>query len=216
MKFTALRSSLLTALIIISGLFFYGCSDSQSTSGVNTTLTSSSSSPTQAYQDLYEAVKSGEIERIKAQMSSKTLELAAMTAARYQQPVEKVLANAFTTTVKAEALPTVREERILESMGAVEVWDTETSSWQDVPFIYEDGGWKLAFGDLLAGNWKSPGEGRAARERREANTSLPSPTDGLKPMPSISEGLKKMEESNRNTNAAANTGNTTSETNKQN
>jgi hypothetical protein len=54
-------------------------------------------------------------------------------------------------------------------MGALEVWNSKESKWEDLPFIREESGWKLAVGDIFVGNWKSPGLGRDAKERAAAN-----------------------------------------------
>ncbi len=128
-----------------------------------------SDSPTEAYKQLYAAVKSKNTETIKQTMSKKTQEFAETVAARQNSPVEKVFENGFTASTFAETLPEIRDERINGDMGSVEVWNAKDSIWEDLPFVQEDGSWKFAIGELFAGSFKSPGKGRSVREKEAAN-----------------------------------------------
>ena len=60
-------------------------------------------------------------------------------------------------------------------MGSVEVWNSKDSRWEDLPFIKEDGSWKLAVGELFAGTFKieAVGRGRDFREKEAANAQDP-------------------------------------------
>lgn len=133
------------------------------------TNTPGGSTPTEAYKQLYAAVKSKDIEAIKKHLSKKTIEFGASAAARSGTTVEKMYENGFTSTTFSATLPTIRDERVKDNMGAVEVWNTEKSIWEDLPFINEDGAWKLAIGEMFAGAFKSPGKGRDEREKEAAN-----------------------------------------------
>ena len=128
-----------------------------------------SDTPTDAYKRLYSAVKAKNIETIKQEMSKKSQEFAVSVAQRQNNPIEKVFENGFTATTFAETLPEIRDERVNGNMGSVEVWNAKDSIWEDLPFVVEDGRWKFAIGELFAGSFKSPGKGRAAREREAAN-----------------------------------------------
>jgi hypothetical protein len=126
-------------------------------------------SPTEAYKQLYAAVKSKDVEKIKAVMSKNTQAFAEMVAGRQNQPVEKVFENGFTATTFSETLPEIRDERISGEYGAVEVWNSKDKRWEDLGFVFEDGGWKLAIGEMFGGTFKSPGKGRAIKEQEAAN-----------------------------------------------
>lgn len=134
------------------------------------------SSPSDAYKQLYAAVKSKNIEEIKKHLTKKTIDFGAMSAQRYGTPAEKMYENGFTATTFSETLPTIRDERINENMGAIEVWNSKESKWEDLPFIFEDGSWKLAMGELFAGTFKSPGKGRDLIEKEAANAVAGGPT----------------------------------------
>ncbi len=125
--------------------------------------------PTEGYKRLYAAVKAKDVEAIKKSMTSTSLKFAESVAARQNNPVEKVLENGFTATTFADTLPEIRDERSNENMGAVEVFNSKDNRWEDLPFVKEDGQWKLAIGDLFAGTFKSPGPGRDQKEKEAAN-----------------------------------------------
>ncbi|MFN2502040.1 MAG: hypothetical protein ABR530_08515 [Pyrinomonadaceae bacterium] len=131
--------------------------------------------PTQAYMRLYAAVKSKDIAAIKKNLTKKTIDFGAMAADRNKTPAEKMYENGFTATTFAETLPEIRDERVQENMGAVEVWNSRDSEWEDLPFMREDGVWKLAVGEVFAGIYKQPTQGRAIKEKIAANALNPPP-----------------------------------------
>ena len=154
-----LRLLALSFLLIIVGMGF-ACTGAATGGG---------GSPTEAYKQLYAAVKAKDIEGIKRSFSKQTNDFAAMAAGQQNSPVEKVYENGFTATTFAESLPPIRDERIQGEMGAVEVWNSKESKWEDLPFVKEDGSWKLAVGEMFGGTYKSPGKGRDMIEKEAAN-----------------------------------------------
>ena len=158
-----MRSLLFTTFLTALLAFILAC-DPAKTGGSIT-----NGSPTEAYKQLYAAVKSKDTEKIKAVMTKNTQAFAAMAAAKQNQPIEKVFENGFTATTFADALPEIRDERINGQYGAVEVWNAKDKRWEDLGFIYEDGAWKLAIGEMFGGTFKSPGVGRAIKEQEAAN-----------------------------------------------
>jgi hypothetical protein len=128
-----------------------------------------SGSPTEGFKNLFAAVKSKDVEAIKANVSKKTMDLAQTVSAKNNTPLEKVYENGFTATTFAESLPEIRDERVNGDMGSVEVWNAKDKRWEDLPFVREDGSWKLAVGDLFADTFQSPGKGRAVKEAEAAN-----------------------------------------------
>jgi hypothetical protein len=149
----------------------FACGDQDNANVANTEVTGGGgSSPTDAYKQLYTAVKRKDIEAIKKQLTKKTIEFGAMAAQRNNTPIEKMYENGFTATTFSETLPEMRDERIKDDMGALEVWNAKDSKWEDLPFINEAGGWKLAVGDLFANTYKSPGRGLDSLEKEAANT----------------------------------------------
>jgi hypothetical protein len=171
-----MRSILLTAFLTALLALILACQPGTSGNAVTTTNTTNGAcsvtptgSPTEAYKQLYAAVKSKDTEKIKAVMTKKTQEFAQMVAARQNTPIEKVFENGFTATTFAESLPEIRDERVNCESGAVEVWNAKDNRWEDLGFIYEDGAGKLAVGEMFGGSFKSPGKGRAVKEQEAAN-----------------------------------------------
>ena len=70
-------------------------------------------------------------------------------------------------------LPEIRDERVKDNFGAVEVWNEKERIWEEVSFVKEDGGWKVAVGDLFRGTFQSPGQSQTIREREAANLANP-------------------------------------------
>jgi hypothetical protein len=152
-----------------------------------------SDTPTAAYKRLYAAVKSKDTEEIKKNLTKKSIDFGVMAAAQSKKPVEQVYENGYTATTFSDSLPTIRDERVKDNMGAIEVWNSKESRWEDLPFVFEDGMWKLAIGELFANTYKSPGRGRDSLEREAAN-AIAGNTTQMMPMPNA----------NANSTAAAN------------
>jgi hypothetical protein len=159
----AIFKSLFLLIILISAAAFLNCSDAAPVA------VGGASSPTEAYKQLYAAVKSKDTDAIRATMTKRTIDFAQSVSERNKTPIEKVFENGFTATTFAESLPEIRDERVKGDMGNVEVWNAKDNRWEDLPFILEDGGWKLAIGDIFANTFVSPGRGRAAKEAEAAN-----------------------------------------------
>ena len=120
---------------------------------------------------------------IRNEMSAKTKEFAKAVAARQKKSEAEVLANGFTGSTFASTLPEIRDERIKDNMGSIEVWNDKDKRWDDLPYIREADGWKLAIGDLFAGTFKSPGKGQSLREQEAINAMSPNNGMQIAPVP---------------------------------
>lgn len=129
--------------------------------------------PTDAYKMLFAAVKSKDTEKIKKMMSKDSMIFAESAAKQQNKPLEAVLENGFYASTFAAALPRMRDERVKDNFGAVEVWNEKERTWEDVAFIKEEDGWKIAVGDIFRGTYQMPGKSQTIREREEANTMNP-------------------------------------------
>ena len=127
--------------------------------------------PTDAYKMLYTAVKAKNTEAIKRMMSQKTLGFAESAAAQQNTPLPKFYENGITATTFAANLPQTRDQRVKDNMGALEVWNEKDNKWEDLPFVKEADGWKLAIGDIFAGTHQSPGKGQAQIEAESSNAN---------------------------------------------
>jgi len=165
-----LRILLCISALLIIGMTF-SCSSAPAKPG------SDSDSPTEAYKRLFLAVKAKNTDQIKAEMTQATQQFAAAAAEKYKKPIEQVFENGFTGTTFAESMPPIRDERVNGDMGAVEVWNSKDSRWEDLPFMKEDGAWKLAVGNIYQGTYKSPGPGRDQRDKMAANAAGQHPVE---------------------------------------
>jgi hypothetical protein len=154
MKFQMVRKIILLSFVLTLGLGLAACKKD---------------SPTEAYKGLFAAVKSKDTEAIKKWMSKSTLGFAESVSKQQNNPIEKVFENGFTGTTFAASLPEIRDERVKDNMGAIEVWNSKAQKWEDLPFIKEEDGWKLAVGDLFAGTYLKPEPGQSQKDAEEAN-----------------------------------------------
>lgn len=171
MKFQINQKFIAAILISAFAIFGLACQSQKAPDSAPkpTTKGEGGTSPIDAYKKLYAGVKSQQIDAIKAVLSDKTIGFAQFASERQSQPFEKVLENGFTMTTFSETLPEMRDERVKGDMGSLEVWNSNESRWEDLPFIKEDGSWRLAVGDLFAGSFESPGKGLAQIESEASN-----------------------------------------------
>ncbi len=135
------------------------------------TETVKTGSPTEAYKMLYAAVKAKDKDKIKQLVSKSSIGLAEFSAAQQKKQVDDILENGFTGTTFSPTFPEIRDERIKDKFGALEVYNSQENRWEDLPFVYEDGSWKLAVGDILQDTYKSPGDGEAELERKASGNN---------------------------------------------
>ena len=174
MKFEINRKIIAAILISAFAAFGLACQNrNESNSAAKPVVVSGEggTTPTDAYIKLYTAVKAKQPDAIKAIMSEKTIGFAQCASQRQNQSFEKVIENGFTMTTFADTIPEIRDERIKDDSGSVEVYNAKESRWEDLPFIKENGSWKFALGDLFAGTFQSPGKGRAQLESEAANVN---------------------------------------------
>lgn len=155
------------ALLILTVAALFSCQDQSKVK--NSQLTNPNDTPTEAYKRLFAAVKKKDVEAIKNEFSAKTKEFAKAVATRQNVPLEKVFSNGFTSSTFSDQLPEIRDERIKDDMGAIEVWNSGENRWEDLPFIRESDGWKLAIGELFSGTYKSPGKGKSIIDQEAIN-----------------------------------------------
>ena len=163
-----IRLFLLVFTLVVTAFLINACKGGNANSN---SPSGGGGSPTEAYKNLFAAVKSKNVGDIKKQMSKASLQFAEMAAGQQSKTVDQVLENGFLASTQSPSLPPIRDERISGNMGAIEVWDSKNSRWEDDPFILEDGAWKLAVGNMFQGSWTSPGKGQSLRDMEAANAA---------------------------------------------
>jgi hypothetical protein len=150
-------------------------------------------SPSEAYKLLFAAVKAKDSETIKQLMSKSSLGFAEFNANNQKITLEKSLENGLVAPVLSPTLTEIRDERIKDNFGAIEVYNAQTKSFEDLPFVLEDGSWKVAVGDIFQDTYKSPGKGRAQIERDSSNKSVPLSSNSMSKMPDIPKGEQSIQ-----------------------
>ena len=190
-----MKTSIIKFLVILSVFLALACDGQTGSSGEN--------SPTGAYKRLYAAVKAKDTEAIKKELTKSSVDFGAMFAQRSGKTLVQAYENGFTATTFSPTLPEIRDERIKDNMGAVEVYNSKDKVWEDLPFMLEDGAWKLAVGDVFAGTYVKPGEGRSYKEKEAANATGNS---GIQQAPVPNTNVPVLPILPANANANSNTG----------
>lgn len=112
--------------------------------------------PAQAYKTMYFAVKCKNVVGIKNVLSRETIEFMTAAAEMQKKPFDEAIANGLSESTFSNTLPKLCADRVKKKMGALEVKRTD-GVWEDLPFVWEDGQWKLAVGDLFKGTYRKPG-----------------------------------------------------------
>lgn len=160
---------LFAALTLLAGAFSCGGGSKPDTDAHGDT-------PTQAYKRLFAAVKSGDANAIRAEMTKRTIEANRMSAKQAGKSEDEQISHGMTATTYSDTLPEIRDERVKGNMGAVEVWNSKDGTWEEVPFMIQDGKWKLAWGEAIFGGFVWPGKGRDQLEKEAANALRPAQT----------------------------------------
>lgn len=168
-------------------------SDNTNSNTTVSTAAAGAQTPTEAYKMLFAACKAKDVEKIKQLMSKSSLGLAEFSGSQQKKSIDDVLKNGLLAPTLAPTLSEIRDERVKDNFGAVEVFNPETKQWEDLPFILEDGGWKVAVGDVFQDKYKSPGKGRAQIEREASNTAVPMMSNSMANMPEIPKGKNSMQ-----------------------
>lgn len=120
-------------IVIISlvALFIFGCSTIQKSAG-----------PTETLKIFLEASRQKDIETVKTTLSKTTLETAEKSAREHNTTVDALLKKDDVQV--SEVLPEIRNEKIEGETATVEIKDSG-NGYETLPFVKEDGKWKIAF-----------------------------------------------------------------------
>lgn len=140
--------------------------------------TGSGQTPTEAYRLLHRAVQAKDPAAIRSVLSEGTLRFAEARASQTGESVDHVIRNGFSAPAMDPGTPQIRDEQVLGTAASIEVYNPKTRAWEMMPFVLENGGWKLAVGDAFANTWKPPGKTQTQREIEAANTAGPQMVPG--------------------------------------
>jgi len=121
-------------IIALLSLLIVGCGGAATVSSVV--------SPTDTLKNFIEASKKKDVAAIKKTLSKGSLALAEESAKKQNITVDEMFKR-DNTAMPAE-VPEIRNERIEGDAASVEVKDL-TDGYDTIPFVKEDGAWKIAF-----------------------------------------------------------------------
>jgi hypothetical protein len=104
-------------------------------------------SPTQTLKDFIEASKKKDVEAMKKMLSKGSLELIQKTADMQKTSVDEILKKNDESSLKQT--PETREEKIEGDKATVETKNPVTGEFDKIPFIKEEGVWKIALDTLM-------------------------------------------------------------------
>lgn len=105
--------------------------------------TAAMDSPSATLVTFIEAIKKKDGETIKKCLSKNALTALEATAKEGNMTVDQMIIEG--DDMSNEKTPAVRNEKITGDTATLEVEDEKEKKWDTVPFVKEDGNWKIAF-----------------------------------------------------------------------
>ena len=127
-----------TIIVVLCAIFVFGCSSLRQPQA---------KSPTEVMKALNEASKTKDVTGIKNSISKGTLSLIEESAKAQNITVDEALKKDNGAPFKD--LPEMRNEKIEGDTATVELKNATTNDWETVPFVKEDGVWRLALDKYL-------------------------------------------------------------------
>ncbi len=147
----------LTVIALVCAFFIAGCNPASQTK-----------SPTETLKVLNEASKKKDTATIKSLVSKGTLNLLEKNAKTENKTVDEILLK--DNGAPFQDLPETRNEVITGDTATVDVKNTVTGEFQQVPFVKEEGVWKVALDKALEDVMKKM---REEMNKIPANISIP-------------------------------------------
>ena len=123
-----------TTIVALFALLIFGCGGAATAPPI--------ASPTDTLKNFIEASKKKDVAAIKKTLSRGSLELAEKSAKTQNTTVDELLKRDDMPML--DEIPEIRNEKIEGDAASVEVKDF-TSGYDTIPFVKEDGAWKIAF-----------------------------------------------------------------------
>lgn len=175
-----------TIIIALCVFLFIDCSAARQTK-----------SPTEVMRALNEASKTKDVAAVKNSVSKGTLVLIGEAAKAQNLSVDEILKKDDGSPFKE--LPEIRNEKIEGDAATIEMQNATTKDWEIVPFVKEDGNWKLALDKYLddmkkkmAENVKTPPTGGD-----DSKSNASQPNDDKKPKEATEKPAEKLAKSKK-------------------
>ena len=116
------------------------------------------SSPTATFKAYFDATQKKDAEGMKKTLSKGTLEMLEGFAKMQNKSLDEALKSGLASNnQQSEKMPETRNEKIEGDKATLEVQDAKTGKWESLPFVKEDGAWKIAFDQLFRDAMKNMG-----------------------------------------------------------
>src|SRR5258708_1291780 len=117
----------------------------------------SSSTPTATFKAFYDASKKKDVAGMKKTLSKGTLDMFDKLAKEQNKTTDEMLKNVDKDD-KSDKMPETRNEKINGDTATLEVKNEKTNKWDPLPFVKENGEWKIALDKFLEDMMKSLGD----------------------------------------------------------
>lgn len=108
----------------------------------------SGSSPTATFKHFFEASKKKDVAGIRKTLSKGSLGMFDKIAKEQNKTTDDMLKDVDKDS-KAEAMPETRNEKISGDTATLEIKNEKTGKWDSLPFVKENGEWKIAFDKFI-------------------------------------------------------------------
>lgn len=158
-----------TIVVALCAFFIFGCAAKPP-----------APSPTDTLKTFIEASKNKDAETVKKTLSKGTIGMIEETAKAQNTTVDDLLKKDNGMTVKE--LPEMRNEKIEGDTATLEVKNVVTGDFDSIPFVKEDGGWKIALDKFMQQLMKKSREQMTMPPvNNESQTTAPKPDGDIKP-----------------------------------
>jgi len=117
----------------------------------------SGSSPTKTFKAFYEASKKKDAAGMRKALSKSTLDMFDKLAKAQNKTTDDMLKEVDKED-KSEKVPETRNEKITGDTATLEVKNDKTSKWDTLPFVKENGEWKIALDKFVENMLKDLGD----------------------------------------------------------
>jgi Domain of unknown function (DUF4878) len=116
-----------------------------------------SSSPTKTFKAFFEASKKKDTAGMKKALSKGTVDMFDKLAKEQNKTTDDML-KGLDKEDKEEKIPETRNEKITGDTATLEVKNEKTDKWDTLPFVKENGEWKIALDKFLEDMLKGLGD----------------------------------------------------------
>jgi len=106
------------------------------------------STPTATFKAFYEASNKKDVAGMKKALSKGTMDMFDKLAKEQNKSTDEML-KSFDKEDKSQKMPETRNEKINGDTATLEVKNDKTDKWDTLPFVKENGEWKIALDKFL-------------------------------------------------------------------